>query len=160
MFRALTLPPSEPLMPWTWPRRFLVNAAITSSPDSLGTPPPFAPPFLNIMTGLESAILSSAEVAPATLLRAIPAELRSLELLCLAREFPFHPAMLDALQDRTLTLALEEWKVVDCRESWTVKQVRDVGEACEARGVRFMWEPGEAETDSSGSTGSSCRRSM
>lgn len=60
--------------------------------------------------------------------------------------------MLVDLQDQQLELGLHELKVLDSRETWTVEEVRDVGEACEARGIRFTWEPGHAESESSGSS--------
>lgn len=133
-------------------RRFLVN------PRSYPSPPPSPAPnqdpptsFLSHLTHLNSAILSSTELHCSTFLRAIPPSLRSLEILCFAHDFPFHPAILAALRDWRLELGLEQWKALDAREAWTAEQVRDVGEACEARGIRFTWEPGLAESDSSGS---------
>lgn len=96
-------------------------------------------------------MLSSTELHSSTFLRTIPPSLRTLDVLCFAHDLPFHPALLAALGDWRLTLGLEQWRVLDAREAWTAEQVRDVGEACEARGIGFVWEPGLAESDSSGS---------
>jgi len=136
---------------WCGGCRFLVNPRSDSSPPP-PSPPSGTPPtsFLSCLTQLDSAVLSSTELACATFLRAIPPSLRSLEILCFAHDLPFYPAILAGLRDRRLELGLAQWKILDAREAWTAEQVRDVGEACEARGIQFTWEPGLAESDSSG----------
>lgn len=130
---------------------FLVNTRENESTAQPASPPPPTSSFLSSLTSLSSAALSSRELAPSTFLRAIPRSLRRLDVLCFAHTFPFHPAILTALHDGGLELGLQELRVLDSRETWTLEQVRDVGEACEARGIRFAWEPGQ-ESESSGSS--------